>query len=283
MFVNLLKPFGKYVNRWKWLQGRKMHGIWLGPPPKLLTEKDLLPGDVLFCGGGRGEKMRDLIRLATAGEYVHCALYIGNGEIVDVVLSGARRISLNTLLEKYSYVAATRCPGNEAYPERRKRLVTFGVAMSVKSGDRLKYNHFGAPLAAVKEIADIRKPDVRWRKEPQLSNSPKIAKRMFCSEFIINAYVDCEYMRRNDPFSQASRRTPNGLAEENIFEHLGYMSINGWDGVSKDDHFLGGCGWAISPEGRARLEQREREMDERIKRTGSAFSGSIARQAISGS
>jgi len=264
MLINLLKPFGKYVDRWKWLQGRKMHGIWLGPPPKLLTEKDLLPGDVLFCGGGSGVKMRDLIQLTTAGEYVHCALYIGNGEIVDVVLSGARRITLDMLLAEYSYAAATRCPGNEEYPERRESLVAFGVAMSAASGDRLKYNHIGAPLAAVREIADIRKLDLLWRKEPQLSSHRQKSKRMFCSEFIINAYVDCGYIRRNDPFTQASRRTPNGLAEENIFEHLGYMSANGWDGVSKDDHFLGGCGWAISPEGRARLGRREKEMDERI-------------------
>lgn len=265
MLVNLLKPFGEYVERWKWRQGRKMHGIWLGPPPKLLLEKDLLPGDVLFCGSGPGEKIRDIIQLTTVGEYVHCALYIGNCEIVDVVRSGARRIKLSDLLSEYSYLAATRCPGNEEYPERRQKLVAFGVAMSAGNGDCLKYNHLGAPLAALYEIADIRKLDVLWRKEPRLSSKPKKAKRMFCSEFIINAYVDCGYMRQNDPFTQASRRTPNGLAEERIFTHLGYMSENGWDGVSKDDHFLGGCGWAISPAGRARLEQREREMNERIK------------------
>jgi hypothetical protein len=73
---------------------------------------------------------------------------------------------------------------------------------------------------------------------------------------VIEAYIDCGYVCRDDAFIVSNRLTPNGLAEENIFEFIGYMSIHDWKGISPNDHYLAGAAWVLTKEGRARLERR---------------------------
>jgi hypothetical protein len=55
----------------------RYHGLFIGPPPELLTEDDFIPGDVLFCGQTDAGKKTDLIQNTTDGVYVHGALYLG--------------------------------------------------------------------------------------------------------------------------------------------------------------------------------------------------------------
>lgn len=80
---------------------------------------------------------------------------------------------------------------------------------------------------------------------------------MFCSEFVLEAYVAAGYIARDDPYLLANRRTPTGLAEENIFEFVGYMSALGLAGVSRRDTFLAGCGWVLSERAQRLLPQPE--------------------------
>ena len=89
---------------------------------------------------------------------------------------------------------------------------------------------------------------------------------MYCVEFVINAFVSCGYIGSDDPYAEATRRTPTGLAEDNIFELVGYASSRGWAGVSQDDLHLAGNGWAITDSGRARLQQQQEEMEDFIMR-----------------
>jgi len=259
MTLLLARLIGSSLNRWKWKQDRKVHGIWFGPPPRLLSEHDLLCGDVLFCGDTGPSKPSRIILTASAGTYVHCGLYIGHGTVVDVVPDGIRAMPLDTFVASYSYVAATRCPGNEEFRTRRKAILKF-ARISLKGGVR-GYNYFGAAISPVKELLDLRNLDKLWQRSRKTSRlkAPR-AKRSFCAEFIVEAYMACGYIPREDRFLAASRRTPSGLAEENIFGLQGYMSTTGWAAVSPDDHFLGGCGWVLTKEGRDRLEKRHQDM-----------------------
>ena len=236
---------GYFLEKWKWRRDRKSSGIWIGPPPRLLSKKDLICGDVLFCGDTRHGKMSRLIQNASSGGYVHCALYIGSGLVVDVVGKGVRKIPLNEFVKTYSYVAITRCPGNERFRTRRKKILKF--ARASLSGRIKGYSFLGAALSPLRELYDLKNLETsrkrlhegkRWRNPP--------SKRAFCSEFVIEAYVACGYIPRDYRFLSPSRRTPSGLAEENMFELSGYMSSSGWNGVNPDDHFLGGCSWALS-------------------------------------
>lgn len=260
MIYTLFKPLGTYVERWKWRQERKIRGLWLGSAPILLSTSELMAGDVLFCGSLNGKKIGNTIRIATAGEYVHCALYIGQGRVVDVVLSGARSMRIEEFIQQYSYVAVTRCPGNEENSDRRHKLMEFGKSISATDAKRVRYNFIGAGLVIFRELSDLKKLDFLWQKRIQPQPIRKPVERMFCSELVINAYINCGYISQNDLFIQSGRRTPNGLAEENIFDFIGYMSIDGWTAISKNDHFLSGCGWVITQEGRDRLERSENDL-----------------------
>lgn len=109
-------------------------------------------------------------------------------------------------------------------------------------------------LSPIKELFDLKKlGTLRWqsRRDEQTNMTP--SKRSFCSEFIIDAYVDCKYIPADHMYLSSSRRTPSGLAEENIFQLLGYMSRTRWDGISPEDHFLGGAACVLSEEGRRKL------------------------------
>lgn len=125
MLPLLARAIGSALDKWKWRQDRKHRGLWIDSPPKLLSEQDLICGDVLFCGDDSNGKQSRLIRAASAGCYVHCALYIGDGIVVDVVSSGTREMPLNKFLSQYSYIAVTRCPGNTESCSRRKKLFQF--------------------------------------------------------------------------------------------------------------------------------------------------------------
>lgn len=259
MLLLLARAVGAFLEKWKWRQDRKYRGLWIGPPPKLLFDQDLLCGDVLFCGDDSHGKLSRVIRTASAGCYVHCALYIGKGMVVDVVRSGIRKTPLNKFLSQYSYIAATRCPGNTESRARRKKISKY-ARMSMNGGVK-GYNHFGAMLSPMKELFDLKNLGTLWRhsrRGGQTQNT--LPKRTFCSEFIVDVYVACKYIPADDPYLSSLRRTPSGLAEENIFHLLGYMSRTGWDGISPNDHFLAGEGWVLSEEGRKKLEKQHVDM-----------------------
>ena len=248
MLPFLLRPLGRILEKRKWETDRKYEGLWIGPPPVSLSSSDLLAGDVVFCGQGNQRKLGDVIRTVTAGEYVHCALYIGNGYLVDVTNgAGCQRRALDEFLEGYAYLAVGRCPGNEDNRMRRSALIRF--ARAACRGAVSGYSRGGATLVTFRELADV--GCMRHFSAPVRATSPKTkdSRAMFCSEFVLEACVAAGYIRHDDPCLAPDRRTPTGLAEENIFELVGYMSKLGLAGVSRRDPFLAGCGWVLSGSG----------------------------------
>jgi hypothetical protein len=258
-----IRPINKSLNNWKGRRDRKVNGIWMGPPPSLLTKEDMLIGDVIFCGDTTDRKKAELIKAASAGNYVHCALYVGRGKVVDVVPGGVRLLSLTDFISRYSYLAVTRCPGNAEDRRRRREIAKF-ARLALQSGVR-GYGYIGAALAPVLELIDLRNLHLLWRRQSSHSKKLIPSGKMFCSEFIIEAYIACGYVQRGDPYLLPRRRTPSGLAEENIFSLIGFISSEGWNGVSPDDHFLGGSSWVLTEEGRSRLRDQDKRMLEAIR------------------
>lgn len=256
---------GKKQDNLKKTTDRRYKGLWMGDPPELLTREDLLAGDVLFCGQAKHNKRTELIQKSTDGVYVHCGVYIGDGRVVDALGSGMRETSLERFVADYTYVAVTRSPG--ANQERSEKIVQF-ARRCVKS--RLRYNLLGAMLVPLREYLNIRKHYLfYWKPGKRRHRKPtwkKTARRgFFCSEFVVQCYVECGYIDDDQDYYHKGNWSPTGLAEENIFEFLGFMAAGGLEAVHPDDPHLAGNGWVLTPEGRQILKQRNQELKAKME------------------
>ena len=160
--------------------------FWMYGVPQLLNINDLQFGDVLFCGSSNNEKNTELIQNTTDGAYIHSAIYIGDNKVVDVITTGIRNICIKDFINNYSYIAVTRCPGNN---HSRKNAIMNFINLSMKR--KVKYSYYKAILSPIKEYFNI-----KWfyscgsRERYIESTLPR--KEYFCSEFI----VDCGVMKK---------------------------------------------------------------------------------------
>ena len=76
--------------------------------PKLITIKDLKIGDVLFCNSDKF--FSKIIQNSSEGSYCHCALYIGNNRVIDVVPNKLRISNISNFISEYKYIAVTSVP-----------------------------------------------------------------------------------------------------------------------------------------------------------------------------
>lgn len=244
---------------------RRCEGIWIGPPPKLLSENDLLFGDVLFCGGALRDKITSIIQKLSDGPYTHCGVYFGNGEVIDVATSGIRKIKLEEFISNYEYVTVTRCPGlntsnKRLYNERMEKIENF-VLRCIK--DNVKYDFKNAALSPLKEFKNIK---LRYEigGSDKKESSHQELRQYFCSQFVLACFKATGWIDEDSSYFEPKFWTPTGLAEENIFNFIGFMSENGLGSVSRLDPFLGGNPWVLTDEGQEKLNQREIKLEQEL-------------------
>ncbi|WMI99980.1 YiiX/YebB-like N1pC/P60 family cysteine hydrolase [Pseudomonas chlororaphis subsp. aurantiaca] len=237
----------------------------LSDAPELLNGQELLAGDVLFCGQPQdnGCKLTEVIQNTTDGVYVHCGVYIGDGVVVDAVASGIREIPLEQFVSNYTYVAVTRCPGTN---EKRSEAITQFAHRCVG----LRYNRRGAAMVPLREYLNI-----RWhynlhkiRHERPFGKSQRIravGNGYFCSEFVVQCYIECGYIPGEERYYDARCWSPTGLAEDRFFELIGFMSDGGLEAVHPDDPYLAGNAWVLTPEGQRLLKERKKWMEKQIE------------------
>jgi hypothetical protein len=245
----MLRVLQKRKARLKWLLDKKVHGIWIGPPPVLVGDQELEPGDVLFCVPKQTRSKYDrllsgLIQRASDGVYTHCGIYLGNTEVAHSIASGVRINSLREFEQSCRYTAVTRCPGMN---ERRARAIRFYARLCHRRNAR--YNFLGAMLLPFREYLWLQHCYRCIRREVYKveSRSKKIGGKgvLFCSEFVVQCFKACGYIPREHPMFKSHIWSPTGLAEENIFSLIGYRSSDGLQSVSKDDPFLGNCHYIL--------------------------------------
>ena len=100
MLLAASRLLGLTLLKWKRRRDRRYVGIYAGPPPKLVQSADLEIGDVIFCAGGC-DKTANVIRAISTDGYVHCALSVGGGAVVEVVTSGIQRVTFDQLISRY--------------------------------------------------------------------------------------------------------------------------------------------------------------------------------------
>jgi len=243
---------------------RRYEGIWLGSAPKLIKDhRGLRAGDVLFCSRGRKGWLAELIQNTTDGVYTHCGIYVGKGQVIHADRQGVQEISLEDFITDYAYIAVTRCPGTGK--RRSRKILNFARDCANK---RFRYNLIGAALVPLLEYLNIKKhydPHDFRKFLPPKSGLPKLLrKRFFCSQFVVQCYIECGYIDADDRYYQSRYWSPTGLAEENIFELIGFMSKGGLSAVDHGDPHLAGNAWVLADEGQRRLKAREQELDDII-------------------
>ncbi|WP_439865857.1 YiiX/YebB-like N1pC/P60 family cysteine hydrolase [Pseudomonas syringae] len=263
----------KYVFGWirrkqdrlKRITDRRFSGIWMGPPPELLDSTKLLAGDVLFCGQTNQDPLTQIIQNTTDGVYVHCGVYIGDNKVAHAVGSGVNEIPLDEFVGNYPYISVTRCPG--ANPKRSELIVEFAQRCI---NSEFGYNFFGAALSPLREYLSLRRRyGLLWNKKPKACVIPKRAKypkkRYFCSEFVVQCYIECGYIPQGQADYEAGCWSPTGLAEENIFILIGYLSSQGLAGVHPEDPHLHGNSSVLTPAGQAQLRHRQTQRMELVE------------------
>lgn len=241
---------------------RRYHGAWLGTSSIICEESQLQIGDVILCSSSVNSKNTYLISNASDGVYVHCAIYVGGGMIVDMVVPKIRKISLYELSQDYRYLTVVRCFGiNE---ERQGKIIEFANFCLDK---QVGYNYVGAVLSPLKEYRNYL---YHYMKQTGDSYDPKYTTksitRLFCSEFIVECYKHAGYVQNDSKMFKSDKWTPTGLAEENsIFKFIGYLDLSVLRFVDPSDPYLAGNGWVLTDEGQKNLAKRKIEFDKHIK------------------
>ncbi len=270
LFRLITFPFFKIIrakqNRLKTSTDRRYQGIWMGPPPSIVNVENLRDGDVLFCGGALKDKVTDLIQNSTDGPYTHCGVYFGGGEVVDVVTSGIRKIELEKFISNYEYVTVTRCPGldtseEQLYIERIDNLKKFALSCI---NAKVKYDWENAALSPLREFKNI-KFHYRVGISDKRESNHQEQDKYFCSQFVLACFKATGWIDEESSYFEPKSWTPTGLAEENIFQFIGFMSDKGLKGVSKFDPFLAGNSWALTDEGQEELKERQLEFENSIE------------------
>ncbi|WP_258305032.1 hypothetical protein, partial [Escherichia coli] len=75
-------------------------------------------------------------------------------------------------------------------------------------------------------------------------------RKYFCSEFVVQCYIDCGYVDEEYGYHRPGRWSPSGLAEENFFDFVGFMSTCGLEAVDPADPYINGNLEVLTQEGR---------------------------------
>lgn len=148
---------------------------------------------------------------------MHVGIYLGQGRVAESTTNGVVKTGLKKFRSRYSYVAVTRCPGVYGIPNLASKVCEF---CADQINNCTKYDYFGAALSPLFEYLELRYQRLKYR--PSRMRWPRCKTRTFCSQFVIDAYVAGGYIF--DDYTSSGARSPTALAEENIFEFVGYLS-----------------------------------------------------------
>ncbi|MGX5217507.1 hypothetical protein ACVTMO_02460 [Pseudomonas segetis] len=204
--------------------------------PKFVTEGDMQPADVLLCAKGT-DVVSKIISEASAGDYVHAAIYVGNGQVIEAVRKGVVKIKLTDVIARYTYIAVTRCPGTKpnGRPDFSRKVVEFCEDL-VTSG--AKYNIKGAIKSPKRELIKLQELEVKYIYYPPQGQN-KRADGYYCSQLVVDAFTYGGYIPESQNDSASS--TPSSLAEHCLVELVGYMGDRSRaDYIRKKDYWLTG-------------------------------------------
>lgn len=216
-FDSLFRP----LHYAKVITDRRYAGILMDfSQPRFLKATEIEPADVLFCAFSEKGLMHRIISHGSSGDYVHVAIYTGDGIVTEAVQKGVVEETLENLVTRYPYIAVCRCPGtkNNGVPDLINKVIGY-----CKQHTEIKtpYNTWGALKAPFLELKELRNPRY-FTKPPSSITAKKISDRsFFCSEFVVEAFIYGGYIDKGH--MNSSRYSPSSLAEEHVFNLVGYL------------------------------------------------------------
>lgn len=230
---SLLRPLD-YVKR---QMDRRFVGLRIDPsPPLLLSRADLQQADVLFCRGSKRHPSWRLISYASSGNYVHAAVYLGDGKVAESTAEGVQESDLADVIDRYEYIAVARCPGVNGDPDLQSKVLAF-CENHISSGT--PYNFIGAALSPVFEFVELLRQ--RFGSHSLRTRRPRNGNRTFCSQFVVDAFVAGGYIPAG--YSGSGTSSPTALAEDNWLQLKGYLSrFQQIESLLRDDFFWTGGG-----------------------------------------
>ncbi len=205
--------------------------------PIFIAASDLEPADVLFCAVGEGDLWRSLISYGSSGDYVHVAVYTGDGKLVEAIQDGVVESPLDQVVACYPYIAVGRCFGAkpDGLPELSKKVVEF-CKRHVHA--KTPYNGVGAVKSPLLELRELRHQNRLKRTSPPTVRSSH-KKSLFCSELVIEAFIYGGYIQEGT--MNSAGYSPSALSEHAIFGLIGYLgSPDMAEHIRNHDYFLTG-------------------------------------------
>ncbi len=199
--------------------------------PNFLKFSELMPADVFFCP--RNKKYEhNVISRGSSGEYVHAAIYIGEGMVVESTRKGVVKDTLSNFINRYPYIVVCSCPGVQGIPDLREKVVEFCEKHVTLKTPYSIWSATKAPLYELK-VRLLRNYEVMWLKKKfpshwmrkNLPGKPSKNKKnswnsFFCSQFLVAAFIHGNYILEDD---ESINFSPTALAEENTFTLKGYL------------------------------------------------------------
>ncbi|HDL7358817.1 TPA: hypothetical protein PXN21_002148 [Yersinia enterocolitica] len=206
--------------------------------PVFLTVSELEPADVIFCAFDEKDLIHKIISHGSSGDYVHVALYTGDGKVVEAIQKGVVKDTLDNVIARYPYVAVCRCPGTKpnGLSDLSNKVVEFCEQHAeVKS----PYNVLGAVKSPILELRELRYQQNWTKRLSSLPTNSGSKNSFFCSEFVIEAFIYGGYIQEGE--MDSSKYSPSALAEDTVFDLVGYLGpADMAKHIRNHDYFLTG-------------------------------------------
>lgn len=204
-------------------------------PPQHLTASQLQTADVLFCRGDKRTFSWRMISYGSSGQYVHAAIYLGDGRVAEATTQGVQACPLQEFVERYSYVAVTRMPGLAADAALQAEVVNF-CEKHIRAAT--PYAWFGALVSPWLEYVELCR--MQLTNQPVKAPPPRERRRTFCSQFVLDAFITSKNFFGG--FLNSAAHSPTALAETYCFSLVGYLTAGDLASLVEDDLLWTGGG-----------------------------------------
>lgn len=231
-----LAAFLRPLDSMKRLADKRYRGIKLDDlPPQHLAGAQLQAADVLFCRGDKRTLSWRMIAYGSSGQYVHAAVYLGNGIVAEATTKGVQACPLQEFIDRYAYVAVTRLPGIMHNARLQSEVVNF-CEKHIRAST--PYAWFGALLSPWREFIELCRMQLSY--QPIKAPFAHERRRTFCSQFVLDAFnASADFM---GDFLNSAAHSPTSLAETYCFSLVGYLCAGDLASLVEDDLLWTGGG-----------------------------------------
>lgn len=207
-------------------------GISFGPLPPRLTPSSLIPGDVLVWYSASRSRIASAIREFSEGPFSHVGIYTGGNNSVDAGPDGVKESSLAVCEGEYVQVMRKGCltlTEQVAVIEAARKFLDYRYAwldaIALPLRRRAYYRRWNPFRSKWDWVSGRAWLPLLGRCLIALRRRHPPSKKIFCSQIIVDAYAAIGHFPPD--LANAGIFTPNDLAVDNSFTHMGWLAVTG--------------------------------------------------------